>query len=309
MVNFQPESQIVIHDCPAIDSVHFWLNTNQEFDIPGEERYRYEYFPDENVLVITTKQMRATAQDAIVAIRTEQEEEWYGLELDILTGQVESDAPFNELIPLEVLSVPVAWPTDAFFKELEIRWFNSVANKRSTIIGWQRDETDNVSVMVPVGTTGPFIFTAGWNDGQRYEAAQVFEAWPTQVVVSSQIDAQATKYNYPDLELNTSGVDIVVLSGFYDRPEASESCQRYYTSPLAEGEQTLRFPFFAPRLRDARLDRVYEGALQENVTIGFYHYPAMNGSYSWYLRNVRSQQVSGQAWLESLEYELFSFPL
>ncbi|MEO0728480.1 MAG: hypothetical protein AAFZ63_28325 [Bacteroidota bacterium] len=309
IVNFQPESSIVITDCPPIDSIRFWLNSVPFVGQENNPPYEYEYFPDENVLIITTQAAQVTSTDAIMAIRTEQEGNWHGLPIDLLTSQLTRNVSFSTLQPLALQSTTVAWPTDISFAELEIQWINSITGQRSTIIGRQIGAANMLTALLPPDAVGPFLITANWTDENRYESAQVFEEWPTQVVISSQIDAQVEQYTYPTMELTATGADIVEINGIYTRTEVPELCFRDYISPLTEGPQTLRFPSFSPRLRDDRLDRIYEGALQENVTMNFFHYPAMNGSYLWYLRNVRSQQGTGLTWLQSLEYEQLVFPL
>ncbi|MEL6835451.1 MAG: hypothetical protein AAFP77_20790 [Bacteroidota bacterium] len=310
VVNFQSESTIIIRDCPPIDSVMFWLNSTTVLGQENDPPYEFEYASIDNTLLITTDAAQVTASDVIVAIRREQEQDWYGLDIDAIGTSLGRNVSFTELKPLELRPTSVAWPSNISLAEIELRWINSISSQRTTIVSLETEEVETLMPLLPSEAGGPFLVTAKWTkDQERYESAQVLMTWPSQIVISSQLDGQVNAYTYPTMELTSSGADIVEINGLYNRSDIPELCFRSYTSPLVEGTQTLRFPYFSPRLRDERLDRVYEGALQENVTISFYHYPGMNGSYSWYLRNVHSQQGTGETWLQSLAYELLTLSL
>ena len=309
VVNFQPESQIVVSNCPPIDSVEFWLNSGRDFEGNINQPYIYEYYPEDSVLVVTTDPVQVTATDVTLAVRREEDGAWLGHNYMLAGSQFDGELPYAELGPLEARTIPVSWPENAVSVELELRLITSAVGQRNNILSFGTEREDAVTVLVDPLTQGPLLVTAAWTDGARFEMVRVYEQWPTQIDISTQIEATIGNYNYPSLELTTSGANIAVIAGTYVRPEESEFCFRNFTTPLEEGTQTIRFPNFSPRLRNDQLDRVYEGALQENTVINFYHYPGMNGSYSWYLRNVHSQQGTGQTWLESLEYERLIVPL
>ena len=174
--------------------------------------------------------------------------------------------------------------------------------------------TKNVGPLLPTSGAFPIAALGAWMAGRTIvplnyllkpdELQYVVDTWPTEIMVSAQIDAEVLDFTYPELRYQAAGANIAVANGSYSDVQNQEFGQRWYTGRSGEGEQTIRFAPLSFALRDTRIDFLYERAYQATALLYLYNYTQMNDDYNWYLRQVYSDLSVGEEWLNTLEYEM-----
>lgn len=300
-VTYMPGYVFEIQNCPAIDSVRFWVgaNRNNAYDLEPDIAFTYQDI--ENKCTIEIQQAVAYAGTALLAVRHSTYGTWFGVTVDLF-GQVSIDLDFLEMAALETKPININWGDGLEDLFVEIRWINDFGRRHTMVLDVIDEEGDFV-VPMPAEAEGPFaIYARQWSTGTR-EKQQVFNTWPTEVTIDFQLDGEVTDFTYPTLNYETSGADIAVVNGNYSDPNNQEFGQRWYAGPSGSGAQSIRFAPLSFALRDSRTEVLYDRAFQAVATLSLYSFPNMNGDYSWYLRRVYSDLTSGNDWVETLEFE------
>lgn len=309
-VNSLPEGTIVVHHCPPIDSVRFWVNRNEYSVIDSQPPYTSEYHPGDSVLVLYTLLTQRQATDALLAIRSSQDGSWKGQQYGAIF-EAAVDYSYDDLEPLTKESLAINWPADAENVELEIRWINSVTAQGSMILAFE-ERTADIEVPMPADAhNGPFVIRAKWKDTETYETQYVYDSWPGEITIGSGVDGEIVSFDYPSLRYEASGADIVMMEGIFEDAETYDVGERVYAGPAETGSAEIRFAPLSPKIGagSSRVGRLYERSFDGSVAFNLYYFPAMDGSYPWYLRNILSDLATGEEWLRSLEYERLILPL
>ena len=305
-----PAGTVTITACPPIDSVRLITPLNPRNEYPEGSRYSYEYHAADSTLFVHTLDTYLEATDILLAIRATDSGLWMGLPIDAdVLEPLPMPLAYTSLEPLPLRSATVSWPGDAQNAKLEIRWINSVPGRRSMplLAGGQ---TAEIAFPCLSDALGPFLLEASWNDGQERFIRQVLSDWPEAIDIRSVIEGEVLSMNYPQFQYEAQGADIAHLSGRFGEAGDAEFCRRYYTEPAADGSTTVSFAAISPTLsqRSSQLVDLYTKGFDTETVLNLYHYPNMNGDYSWYFRYVVGDYGSGQLWLQSLEYEQLTIP-
>ncbi len=302
-VTFMPGYTFEIQNCPAIDSVRFWLGADRNNGYGLEPDITLTYQDIENKCIIDVQQAVAYAGTALLAVRHAAYGTWFGTTVNLF-GQVSVDLDFFEMPALETKPINISWQDGLEDLFVEIRWINEIGSKRSMVLDVIDKEGDFV-VPMPAEAQGPFtIYARQWSTGTR-EVQQVFDTWPSEVDINFQLEGEVTNFTYPELQYEASGANIAVANGIYSgSPNSVENSQRWYAGPAAEGQQSITFAPLSFVLRDSRTEFLYDQAYKANARLKLYNYANMNSDYSWYLRNVYSDLGTGDHWLKTLDYEM-----
>lgn len=307
-VGFLPNTTISIADCPPIDSIVFHVYVNPIIFGPPDPLYSFEYSEQDSVLVLSSEAVSITSTDALLAVREAASGDWRGYNLNFRSILPES-LSYTDFEPVRVQSIALQWPAGAQETEVELRWLNNAPARRSMILAQGEVGT---SLVAPVleSTTGPFILTATWKGDHKREVRYLLDSWPTEFSVTSSVEAELLSFDYPKLEVTTSGADVLVAEGRFINFSVDHTVQRTYYGEAKGGTQEIQFAPLSPTINalNTQVNPLYERGFNDSSTLSLFHYPAMQGSYSWYFRNILSELGDTDAWLSSLAYERLDLP-
>ncbi len=209
---------------------------------------------------------------------------------------------------MNLQSTEVQWPTGARDMELELHWVHDLSGRKVTMVGLQTEE-GNLEIPMPAEVAGPYIITARWEDEYAREVRYMMDEWPEELNIISSLQGEVLSFEYPNLEISTSGLNVLRVDGAFVNSSGYYS-QRQYVAEAKEGPQQIQFAPLSPAMdaTDPDIKPLYEQALDESGRLDLYYYQETDGTYSWYFRNILSDPVSGEAWLKSLRYERLIVP-
>mgnify|MGYP000149625672 CR=1 FL=1 len=303
-----PEGTIYIENCPPIDSVRLLTYADPREGYGLAPRFSFEYSAEDSLLAVHTQLSFLWVTDLQLAVRT-LDGVWGGMSFPA-NALVDLPAPrsYADLQPMELLQTMIEWPTNATDAELEIFWVQDVNNRRLQLIG-RTDKPGLLEMPSLSGIDGPFLFQFHWKDDHEREIHRVEESWFPKLSFFPTIEGELVNYQYPQLQYESTGANVITLDGIYDDPNSSAYCRRQYAGPVATDGNLVLAPF-SNSLDQAsnRLKSLYESTWDQDLTLHFYHYPAMTGNFGWYLRYVVSDLGTGSEWLDRLNYERMTIP-
>lgn len=304
---FMPNWLIAIQNCPPVDSSLLHIVVDPSVPSPPTTPYYFQYYPEDSVLVLYTEEVRLTSAQGLMAFRNANTDEWLGAALNF-REELPTDIAYANLSPLELRSTRLQWPANATDMELEVRWVHDMSGRHSTILALH-EGTEDVEVPVPQDLAGPFILTAKWTDDHDHEVRYVMDSWPEELNIISALQGEVLRFEYPELEVSTDGLNIITAEGSLVSPEGFYA-EREYVGEAKGGSQVIRFAPLSPMLEslNTEIRPLYEQGFNESSTLSLYYYPEMNASYSWYFRNILSELNDSETWLRSLAYERLILP-
>lgn len=302
-----PNWLIVIPNCPPVDSAFLQVVLDSNAPNPPTLLYYFDYYPEDSTLVLYTEEAGVTASQGLMAIRDANTGQWLGELLDF-RNELPTELAYDNLQPLGLRSTDVQWPTDATEVELEISWIHNLGARQATVLAY-RAADGNIEVPVPAMADGPYVVTARWQDEQQRELRYVLDEWPTALNISSSLQGEVVRFDYPDIDIHTSGIGIVSVLGSIETVSGYYA-ERQHLAEAKEGAQQIRFAPLSPALeaKDPDVRSLYDQSFEGFSRLDLYYYPETDGTYSWYFRNVLSEVSGSEAWLKSLAYERLIVP-
>lgn len=303
-----PEAVLSITGCPPIDSLIFQVEADPlVFGLP-DPLFTYQYLTEERTLLLSTELVSVLASNALLAIRDAASGAWRGFNLDLRFGLPDSQ-PFDDFDPIIFRSLTLEWPATAQDLEWELRWINDPVGRRTMLLA-KGEGTNQLEVPLLEYAQGPFLFTARWLDDNRREIRFLLDSWPEDLNIQSTIEGEVLNFDYPVLDIATSGSNIMIIEGTHNNTSSNARVQRSFLGLDRGGTQQIQFAPLSPMLHamNTQVNPLFERGFNSSSTLSLFQYPAMGSSYSWYFRNVASERSDTQDWLESLTYERLTLP-
>ena len=301
--NFIADGQIEIWNVPPVDQAQLLAPNEQYQELGYDLVFSHSNIVGDSLLSLVMNAGAPLNLEGMLVLHLADTEQAVGAYLDL-----RSFYPlvmfYNQFFPLEKRQLSVEWPGNSFDKELEVSWIKELNDKEQILLAAGSD-LENVDVYTPLDATGPFVVKARWRGSADYEVQYVYDEWPSAITLEPLVEGKLTSFEYPELNFEVGFADILTLEGEDEWIFESEFGSRLFTTPVSAGVQSLRLPDFSPALTELgeRLPALSQRTFAEDMQFSLWHFPAMNGSYEWYLRNVFSDLATGSLWLESLEYE------
>ncbi|MEL7251518.1 MAG: hypothetical protein AAFO03_24045 [Bacteroidota bacterium] len=298
-------AQIEIWGVPPIEEAELpaqLINSFQHgYNLVEEQRY----FADDSLLVLDVSGLRSAGYAGILRLRLSETQEVFGLRMDLGTS-FPSVLNFSQFTPMESRTVDIDWPVFSFDGLFAIYLVDDFRNQQRTFLG-ATPGGSSLTVEIPSATEGVFVAKANWNRSSttEVEVQYVYDQWPEELILDPVVGGQIDAFNYPEINLDISLADIIMLEGEIDRPSQDQFCSRQYIGPAKVGQQTIVLPDLSPVFvkLGGNLPSLYERVYTENSRFSLIHYPAMQGSFAWYLHHIHNRGFSSENWLETLQYE------
>ncbi|MEL6835446.1 MAG: hypothetical protein AAFP77_20765 [Bacteroidota bacterium] len=280
----------------------------QEFNLVRQDRYR----SSDSTVILDMNSAQSLNGVGFLLLRLLHTQEVLGMLLDFSSGYP-SELDFSAFAPTERRTLNIDWPVSSFDHLLALNYVDNLSSQQQIYLGTGYG-SNSLTINLPSDAEGPFVVTASWSIwdiGADFEVQYVYEHWPKEVTFAPIVAGQIDGFRYPEIDIDVELADIVMLEGEVRNTQQNEFCSRQYIGPTNDGEQTLRLPALSPVFMNlgGSLPSLYERAYTEGSQLSFLYYPAMQGSYRWYLTNIYNKGSNSGNWLETLEYERVSIEL
>ncbi|MEL7424507.1 MAG: hypothetical protein AAFN81_16035 [Bacteroidota bacterium] len=295
--------QIEILGVPPIEQAQLLVQissfSGQGLELVEEHRY----FPNDSLLVLDINSLFSTSAVGRLLLRLSETQEVFGFRIDFRTGYP-TVMNFNQFTPMESRTLNIDWPVFSANHLLTVNWVDDVRSQQQIFLG-TNNGSSSITVELPIDAEGVFLVKANWRNVADFEVQYVYEQWPTELVLDPIVAGQIDAFNYPEINFDIELADIIMLRGSLNNPPQDQFCSRHFIGPARIGKHTLTLPDLSPAFVDlgGSLPNLYERVYTETGRFTLIHYPAMQGSFDWYLNNIYNQGFSSENWLETLEYE------
>ena len=221
------EWDLVVQACPPIDSVRFLAAASPTVSGDMTPIFEYEYNPDDSTLLISSELAFIDATEVLLAVRLSENMGWVGQVINTRLRPPET-LTYTGFQPLRLDRTTINWHSGATDLALEARRITNVALKGNRLLG-RLNEGNELSFPQLDNATGPFLIQAAWREDNEYwEWSRVFEEWPEEITIGSQIDISDVDFSYPEFRFNNVGAEIIKCRGQYLRAGAASSERVYY---------------------------------------------------------------------------------
>lgn len=297
-----PENEVLIYNCPPIAEAKLEVKREGSAFYPLTNLVdAFSYTEEDSLLTLDMDHDLLLQDESGILLLQTTDGEWFGLAQDFRTN-LPGSLTFSDFEPYVPKDIQLLYPAATASSRAELLWIADLADKRFIRLGELVDD-DQFAVLVPASGPTPLLLHLLWRPGGgTYESQQVFTDLPQTVEATSSIEVFGPSLAYPFLSYTAE--DAQIVSAYKEQSSPGRHFERRYVGPSGTGVQFIRFAPFSPGLEEVSgtVTALYHDSFSSNVKLSLYNYPALEGGYRWYLRNVLSDLATGEAWLRSLEY-------